>query len=133
MGGGYLYAPPKMMWVEGTTRDIAQLRLDEMPADMSAAGMEATGEVGDHHPAPALRDTIDRAGTDMFDGIILSTLPDSISHRLSLGVPPPCRDTLPTLPPPISLQSKRCTTGRDQLGRDMGEPHSISVDVPFEP
>lgn len=92
------YAPLEMMWADGTTHDIAQQRLDEMLADMSDVGMEATGEVGNAHPVHALRDTIDREGTEAFDGIILSTLPHGISHWLSLGVPRRVEKHFPTLP-----------------------------------
>ena len=76
------YAPPEMMWADGTTHDIAQQRLEKMLATMS----------------DALRDTIDREGTEAFDGIILSTLPHGISHWLSLGVPRRVEKHFPTLP-----------------------------------
>ena len=79
------YTPRDMLWEEGTTHDVAQRALDDMLAAMAAAGMTATGEVGNAHPVHALRDTIEREGADAFKGIILSTLPHGISHWLSLG------------------------------------------------
>ncbi len=92
------YAPRELMWADGTTREIAQQRLDEMLAAMADQGMVATGEVGNTQPVRAISDSLERAGTDAFSGIILSTLPRGISSWLSADVPRSVEKHFPSLP-----------------------------------
>jgi GABA permease len=68
---------------EDGARDAAQQRLDASLATMRAAGIDATGEVGDSDPLQAIEDAI---RTFAPDELIISTHPPERSHWLERGV-----------------------------------------------
>jgi GABA permease len=68
---------------EDGAREAAQLRLDESLAAMRAAGLDATGEIGDGDPIQAIEDAV---RTFRPDELIVSTHPLGRSHWLERGV-----------------------------------------------
>jgi hypothetical protein len=65
-------------------RLLANRRLEDALQRFGDLGTEVTGEVGDHRPADAIRDVLQRG--EQFDEIILSTLPAGVSRWLRLDV-----------------------------------------------
>jgi hypothetical protein len=62
----------------------AQSRLSQLLGQIRAIGSEAQGEIGDSDPVKA----IDAAmAAEDFDEIIISTLPEGVSHWLRMDVP----------------------------------------------
>jgi len=76
--------PQDHAWTEGEARGIATHRLNEGLDRFHAAGVEATGEVGDANPILAVEDLM---RDQEFDEIIVSTLPPRISRWLKIGLP----------------------------------------------
>ena len=76
---------PLRHWVsdEDEARVAAQSRLDESLASMRAAGLEATGEIGDGDPIQAIEDAL---RTFHPDELLVSTHPAGRSHWLERGV-----------------------------------------------
>jgi GABA permease len=76
---------PLRHWVsdEDQARASAQARLDESLTSMRAAGLDATGEIGDGDPIQAIEDAI---RTFQPDELIISTHPAGRSHWLERGV-----------------------------------------------
>ena len=76
---------PLRHWVsdEDEARALAQARLDESLAAMHAAGLQATGEIGDGDPIQAIEDAV---RTFRPDELIISTHPAGRSHWLERGV-----------------------------------------------
>jgi GABA permease len=76
---------PLRHWVsdEDEARALAQARLDESLAAMRAAGLQATGEIGDGDPIQAIEDAV---RTFRPDELIISTHPAGRSHWLERGV-----------------------------------------------
>jgi nucleotide-binding universal stress UspA family protein len=76
---------PLRHWVsdEDDARASAQERLDESLASMRAAGLDATGEIGDGDPIQAIEDAV---RTFQPDELIISTHPAGRSHWLERGV-----------------------------------------------
>jgi hypothetical protein len=76
---------PLRHWVsdEDAARAAAQRRLDESLASMRAAGLDATGEIGDGDPIQAIEDAL---RTFRPDELIVSTHPAGRSHWLERGV-----------------------------------------------
>jgi GABA permease len=76
---------PLRHWVsdEDQARASAQERLDESLASMRAAGLDATGEIGDGDPIQAIEDAVRTFGPDE---LIVSTHPAGRSHWLERGV-----------------------------------------------
>jgi GABA permease len=76
---------PLRHWVsdEDEARAAAQARLEQSLAAMSAAGLEATGEIGDGDPIQAIEDAL---RTFRPDELIISTHPAGRSHWLERGV-----------------------------------------------
>jgi GABA permease len=76
---------PLRHWVsdEDDARAAAQARLDESLAAMLAAGLAATGEIGDGDPIQAIEDAL---RTFQPDELIISTHPAGRSHWLERGV-----------------------------------------------
>ena len=67
---------------EDGARDAAQARLDASLAAMRAAGLDATGEIGDGDPIQAIEDAL---RTFRPDELIVSTHPAGRSHWLERG------------------------------------------------
>jgi hypothetical protein len=65
-------------------RQTAERNLAAALKRLRAAGMEAEGAIGDPDPIVAVRDIWD---PDLFDEIIVSTLPVSVSRWLKLDLP----------------------------------------------
>jgi hypothetical protein len=74
-------------WTEGQARAEAQRHLDDAVPRMAAEGLTITGEVGCDSPVDAADDVLQRDGADAFDGIIMSTLPVTVSKWLKLDAP----------------------------------------------
>src|SRR6266852_5635690 len=76
---------PLRHWVsdEDQARAAAQERLDESLGSMRAAGLNATGEIGDGDPIQAIEDAV---RTFQPDELIISTHPVGRSHWLERGV-----------------------------------------------
>jgi GABA permease len=76
---------PLRHWVsdEDEARAAAQARLDESLTSMRAAGLDATGEIGDGDPIQAIEDAV---RTFQPDELIISTHPAGRSHWLERGV-----------------------------------------------
>jgi GABA permease len=76
---------PLRHWVsdEDDARASAQARLDESLASMRAAGVDASGEIGDGDPIQAIEDAV---RTFRPDELIVSTHPAGRSHWLERGV-----------------------------------------------
>jgi GABA permease len=68
---------------EDGARAAAQARLDQSLAAMHAAGLDATGEIGDGDPIQAIEDAV---RTFRPDELIISTHPPGRSHWLERGV-----------------------------------------------
>ncbi len=76
---------PLRHWVsdEDEARASAQVRLDESLVSMRAAGLYATGEIGDGDPIQAIEDAL---RTFHPDELLVSTHPAGRSHWLERGV-----------------------------------------------
>lgn len=81
------HGEPGWTWTEGHDRAVAQRRLDEARARLTTQGLMVTGEVGSDSPVDSVDDVLLREGRQHFAGIIVSTLPRSISKWLRLDVP----------------------------------------------
>ena len=74
-------------WTEGEARAEAQRHLDEATDRMAAEGLTVTGEVGCDSPVDAADDVLQRDGADAYAGIIMSTLPHTVSKWLKVDAP----------------------------------------------
>ena len=76
---------PIRHWVsdEDDARAAATVRLEQSLASMQAAGLEASGEIGDGDPIQAIADALRTFGPDE---LIISTHPAGRSHWLERGV-----------------------------------------------
>ncbi len=81
-----LHGGPGWTWTEGQARTQAAERLEQARLRFIAEGLAVTGEVGDAHPVEAVADVLLREGVAAFDGVIVSTLPHSVSTWLKLDV-----------------------------------------------
>ncbi|WP_421119275.1 hypothetical protein ACE2AJ_18210 [Aquihabitans daechungensis] len=73
-------------WDENQTRAAAKARLAEGLAYFAEQGVEMTGEV-DATPVDGVSNILVREGVRAFDGIIISTLPVTLSRWLKLDAP----------------------------------------------
>jgi len=71
-------------WTEGRAHAFARRRLDHALDRLRAAGLDASGEIGDESPVRAVGDALRR---QQFDEIIVSTLPPGLSRWLKLDLP----------------------------------------------
>ena len=78
---------PGLTWTEGRERGMAQRELDEARQRMAALALTVDGEVGGESPVDSVDDILRRDGHDAYSGIIVSTLPRTISKWLKLDVP----------------------------------------------
>jgi len=76
--------PHDHAWTDGQLEAAAKEVLDQGIERFRAAGIEATGEVGDANPVYAIDGVLRR---EQFDEIILSTLPPGPSRWLKMDVP----------------------------------------------
>lgn len=77
--------PSDHVWTEGEAIDVAQRRLDTALDRFRELDAEVDGEVGDARPFQAIADVLQRG--EIFDGIVLSTLPPKLSRWLKLDLP----------------------------------------------
>src|SRR4051812_41852266 len=70
---------------KGSGAEIARRRLEAALDRFAAAGVPATGEVGDADPLQAARHAVAQGN---YTGLIVSTLPAGISRWLHLDPPP---------------------------------------------
>ena len=89
---------------EDGARGAAQARLDASLAGMRAAGVSASGEIGDGDPIQAIEDAL---RTFQPDELILSTHPEGRSHWLERGVVDKARErfALPLTHVVVDLES----------------------------
>jgi hypothetical protein len=80
---GFIVLPPGADAMEEARRR-SEHRLDAIVSKIERAGGTATGEVGDHDPAAAVRRVLEQ---DTFDEIIVSTLPAGLSRWLKMDLP----------------------------------------------
>jgi hypothetical protein len=71
-------------WTDAQAEAEARERLDEMLDTLAAAGIGATGDIGDANPVFAAGDLMRRG--ESFDEIIVSTLPVGVSRWLAGNV-----------------------------------------------
>lgn len=78
--------PPRdhISWTEGAALVVARERLEEALEWMHAEGAVATGSIGDADPVLAVLDALPR---DQFDEIVVSTLPQGLSHWMRQDLP----------------------------------------------
>ena len=81
------HGEPGLTWTEGHDRGVAVRRLDEALTQLSAAGLTVTGEVGSDSPVESVVDVLVRDGAGSFEGIIVSTLPRTVSKWLKIDAP----------------------------------------------
>jgi len=77
--------PRNRAWTESEARSIATARLEQALARFATLDADVDGEVGDADPALAVEDVLLRG--EMFDAIVLSTLPPGPSRWLRLDLP----------------------------------------------
>jgi hypothetical protein len=81
-----VHHPRDRAWTDAEVDGAARTRLDEGLDAFRAAGIEATGEIGDANPVYAAGVAM-RAQPDVtWTGIIVSTLPRGVSRWLGLDV-----------------------------------------------
>jgi hypothetical protein len=73
--------PNDHSWTEGEVQAAARRRLEEGLAAFRDAGLEVTGEVGDHNPVYAVTTAL-RNLDHTCDEVVVSTLPRGMSHWL---------------------------------------------------
>jgi hypothetical protein len=73
-----------MTWTEGSAKALAEERLKRAVDSLRRSGADVTGVVGIERPMDAVMDAI-RANA--FDEIIVSTLPQGVSHWLRVDLP----------------------------------------------
>ncbi|MFI5042632.1 MAG: hypothetical protein ACHQNA_12435 [Acidimicrobiales bacterium] len=76
---------PRGAWSEGSVRADAEARLRAAMLRLGAAGVDASGEVGDASPVAAVADAV--AAGPVYDEIVISTLPIGPSVWLRQDVP----------------------------------------------
>jgi hypothetical protein len=78
--------PPNDHWTytEGEARYLALSRLETAIAKFSELGADVDGEIGDPRPLDAIADAL---RGEVFDGIIVSTLPPGRSRWLKMDLP----------------------------------------------
>ena len=81
------HSGPGLTWTEGRDRATAQHQLNEAKQRMSAEGLTVDGEVGSDSPVDAVDEVLERDGAHAYAGIIVSTLPHTVSKWLKLDVP----------------------------------------------
>jgi hypothetical protein len=74
-------------WTEGHDRAVANRRLDDALLMMGGEGLAVTGEIGSDSPVASVDDVLRREDADVYDGIVVSTLPQTLSKWLKLDVP----------------------------------------------
>jgi hypothetical protein len=74
-------------WTEGEARAEAQRHLDDAASRLTTEGLTVTGEVGGDNPVDAADDVLQRDGADAYSGIIMSTLPRTVSKWLKVDAP----------------------------------------------
>ncbi len=80
---GFIVLPPGDDAMEEARRR-SEYRLEAIIDRIERTGGSATGEVGDHDPAVAVRRVLER---EAFDEIIVSTLPAGLSRWLKMDLP----------------------------------------------
>ena len=80
------HGEPGLTWTEGHDREVAGRHLDQTLVRLTAAGFTVTGEVGSDSPVESVVDVLLRDG-DAFEGIIVSTLPRTVSKWLKIDAP----------------------------------------------
>lgn len=76
-----------MTWTEGHVRAVARRRLDDAALHMTAGGLVVDGEIGSDSPVGSVYEVLRRDPPDRYAGVIVSTLPRTVSKWLKLDVP----------------------------------------------
>ena len=98
-----------LTWNEDEAWAAAQERLEAALERLKAAGVEATGEVGEPDPVEATRDALRRREVDE---VILSTLPPGISRWLGQDIPTRLTGSVEVPVAVVTTQREHVTTGR---------------------
>ncbi len=75
-----------LTWTEGEVALVAGQRLEEARLRFTQEGLAVTGEVGVSSPVQAVVDVVSR-DDEVFDGVVVSTLPHSVSKWLKVDAP----------------------------------------------
>ena len=75
---------PSGAWTDAQVEHEARARMDDLLDTLAAAGIGATGDIGDANPVLAAEDVMRTGQT--FDEIIVSTLPAGVSRWLAGNV-----------------------------------------------
>jgi hypothetical protein len=80
------YPPTERTGPDAATvaRWLAQARLKREMDRLSAAGVDATGEVVDHDPVERIRESL---AAQHYDGVVVATLPRPLSRWLLMDLP----------------------------------------------
>ena len=92
------YHPTRIGWDDHEVRQAARATLAEMLERLAEMRIGATGEIGASNPVYAVGQVIRRPGAPKYAGIILSTLPHSVSNWWVIGVPSRMSVTFPDIP-----------------------------------
>jgi hypothetical protein len=76
-----------LTWTEGQVKAEAARRLEDARLQFTAEGLAVTGEVGSASPVDAVAEVLRRHGRTTYEGVIVSTLPHSVSKWLRLDAP----------------------------------------------
>jgi hypothetical protein len=81
------HGEPGLTWTLSHDRAVARRALQDALERFRADGFQVDGEVGGDSPVDGVRDVLLSEGSDAFDGIIVSTLPHTVSKWLKVDAP----------------------------------------------
>ncbi len=81
------HGEPGLTWTEGHDRAMTKRRLEEAQLLLTARGLTVSGEVGSDSPVDSVEEVLRRDGPATYAGIIVSTLPRTLSKWLKIDVP----------------------------------------------
>jgi len=81
------HGEPGLTWTEGHDRAMTKRRLEEAQLLLTADGLMVSGEVGSDSPVDSVEEVLRRDGPATYAGIIVSTLPRTLSKWLKIDVP----------------------------------------------
>ncbi|HEV7536706.1 MAG TPA: hypothetical protein VGP90_13790 [Acidimicrobiia bacterium] len=79
------YSKDHAVHIDGAAHAMAEKRLETALGRFRALGADVTGEVGDASPMLAVRDCF--VASNIYDGVIVSTLPPGVSRWLKQDLP----------------------------------------------
>lgn len=82
-----LHSGSGMTWTEGQAKALAHQHLEEALRRFGDQGLEVTGAVGADNPVDAVDEELRHVEPDHYAGIIVSTLPKTVSKWLKIDAP----------------------------------------------